>query len=104
MTEQDRMGEPAAPDVKHCPFCDEDPLAEGHYMISKMQLLLRGRKIILQSLTCVHALPDDEKASTWAPWTFFVIEAVFPAMPDEDLAFLETLTDPLEEERPCGTR
>lgn len=90
------MDEITSPEVKHCMFCDEDPLGDNHYIMSKLQLLLKGRKMILQSLTCTNAIPD-ERVGNWAPWTFFVVEAVFPAMPDEDLAFLETLTDTLEE-------
>jgi hypothetical protein len=74
------MEEPKGEQLINCPFCDEDPREEGHFIVSRVWHETHDRTITQLSLTCAHALPESH-ASDWKPWTFFLVEEVRPKGP-----------------------
>ncbi len=69
------MEEPKGEQLINCPFCDEDPREEGHFVVSRIWHETHDRTIVQIAATCVYTLPE-EHAADWGPWTFFLVEEV----------------------------
>jgi len=76
------MEEPKGEQLINCPFCDEDPREEGHFVVGKWLLERPGGLVVQLALTCLHALPD-ERCERWESWTFFLVEEVKPKGPPQ---------------------
>ncbi len=76
------MEEPKGEQLINCPFCDEDPREEGHFIVSRVWHETHDRTVIQLAATCVYALPERH-AADWKPWTFFVVEEVRPRRPPQ---------------------
>ncbi|MDA2916474.1 hypothetical protein MYX64_06495 [Nitrospinae bacterium AH_259_B05_G02_I21] len=67
------QADPQGEQLINCPFCDEDPKQQGHFVVGKW-ILERPYGLVVQiGLTCMHALPDGRR-DRWEPWTFFLVE------------------------------
>ena len=98
-------------EILNCPFCDDDPLSEGHHRLQRVPILVQGGTMIHHlMLTCLNRLPEafDKEVSLQElmPHTFLLIEKIEPnAKTDEsivaqkDWSFMQGLTSKLEEEK-----
>ncbi len=106
------MSEAERGEIANCPFCDDDPLAEGHHRLQRVPILVQGGTMIHHlMLTCLNRFPEacdkDVALRDLMPYTFLLIEKIEPhgrldetVVAREDWGFMEKLTDKLEEEQP----
>ena len=97
-------------EILNCPFCDADPLEEGHHRLQRVPILVQGGTYIHHlMLTCLNRFPEafdkDVALRDLMPYTFLLIEKIEPkgksdesVVAQRDWVFMQSLTDKLEEE------